>query len=73
MSLVDYHLATAGIWLNSSSVKGGIISSPLLLLEGNPILLMTPKDGCADITPHIAYGFLNIIDQNRGALNNALN
>ena len=28
-------------------VKGGIISSSLFLIKGNPILPMTPKDGCA--------------------------
>jgi hypothetical protein len=27
-------------------VKGGIISSSLSLIEGNPILPMTPRDGC---------------------------
>ena len=27
-------------------VKGGIISSSLFLIEGNPILPITPRDGC---------------------------
>ena len=36
--LVDYHWANAGIRVNSSSVKGGIISSPFFILEKNPIL-----------------------------------
>ena len=45
-SIVDYHWATAWIWVNSSSVKEGIISSPLFSLEGNPVLSMTLKDGC---------------------------
>ena len=46
-SLVDYNWSTAGLQVNSSSVKRRLMSSPFLLVEGNPVLLMTPKDGCA--------------------------
>ena len=46
-SLVDYHWATAGIRVNLSSVKEGLMSFPLFLLEGNPILPMTLAEGCA--------------------------
>ena len=45
-SHLDYHWATAGIRVNSSSVNEGLMSSPLFLLKGNPILPMTTKDGC---------------------------
>ena len=46
-SLVDNRRATGGLWVNSSSVKGGPINFSLFLLEGNAILPMTPKAGCA--------------------------
>ena len=41
-SLVSNHWATAGLWVNSSLVKGGIISNPLFLLKGIKILTITP-------------------------------
>ena len=45
-SLVGNHWATGRLRLNLSSVKGGLIIFPLLLLEGNAILPMTPKAHC---------------------------
>ena len=45
-SLDRNHWATAGFRMNLSSVKGGIRSNPLFLLEGNTILPMTPTTGC---------------------------
>ena len=38
--------ATGGLWVKSTIGEGGLISFPLLLLEGNVILPMTPKAGC---------------------------
>ena len=46
MSLLGNHRATGGLRVNSSSVKGGLISFQLFLLEGNTILTMTPKADC---------------------------
>ena len=40
--------ATGGLRVNSTLVKGGLISFPLFLLEGNAILPKTPKAGCAN-------------------------
>ena len=48
-SLVGNHRATSGLRVSSSSVNGGFINFPLLLLEENAILPSTPKAGCADI------------------------
>ena len=45
-SLIGNHWATGGLRVNSSSVKGGLINFPLLLLEGEAILQMTPKADC---------------------------
>ena len=45
-SLVGNRRATGRLWVNSSSVKGGLINFPLFLLEGNAILPMTPKADC---------------------------
>ena len=45
-SFVGNHLATSGLQVNLSTVKGGAISSPLFLLEENAILSMTAKAGC---------------------------
>ena len=45
-SLVGNLWATGGFRVNSYSGEGGLISFPLLLLEGNAILPMTPKAGC---------------------------
>ena len=45
-SLVGNHWATAGLWVNSSSVKGGVRSNPLFLLKGNTIVPITPMAGC---------------------------
>ena len=52
MSLVGNHWATGKLRVNSSSVKGGLLSFPLFLLESNAILLMTAKAGCGivDVT-----------------------
>ena len=47
MSLLGNLSATGGLRVNSSSVKGGVISFSLFLLEGNAILPMTPKADCA--------------------------
>ena len=44
-SLVGNHLATGGLRVNSSSVKGGHIIFPLFLLEGNAILPLIPIKG----------------------------
>ena len=41
--------ATGLLRLNSTPVKGGLINFPLFLLEGNAILPMTPKAGCAKL------------------------
>ena len=46
MSVVGNHRATGGLWVNSPSVKGGLIIFPLVLLEGYAILPMTPKADC---------------------------
>ena len=46
-SLVGNLWATGGFLVNSDSVEGGPINFPLLLLEGNVILPMTPKANCA--------------------------
>ena len=43
--------ATGGFRVNSNSGEGGLISFPLLLLEGNAILPMTPKAGCVGDFP----------------------
>ena len=40
------HWAIGGLRVNSSSVKGGLKSFPLFLLEDNAILLLTVKAGC---------------------------
>ena len=45
-SLVGNHWATAGLRVKLSSVKGGVRSDPLFLLEGNTILPITPTAGC---------------------------
>ena len=45
-SLVGNHWATGGLRANSSSVKGGLKSFSLFLLEENAILPMTAKAGC---------------------------
>ena len=45
-SLVSNHWTTGGLWVNSSSVKRGLISFPLFLLQENAILPMTPQAGC---------------------------
>ena len=50
------HWATGGLRVNSTSVKGGLIRFPLFMLDGNAILPMTPKAGCALQTSTI---FLN--------------
>ena len=42
-SIAGNHWATGGLQVNSYSVKGGLILSPVFLLEGNAILPMTPK------------------------------
>ena len=47
MSLLGNLSATGGLRVNSSSVKGGVISFSLFLLEGNAILPRTPKAACA--------------------------
>ena len=47
MSFVSNHWASGGLRVNSYSVKGSLIISPLFLLEGNLILSMTPKADCA--------------------------
>ena len=44
-SFDDNAWATGGLGVNSTSGEGGLISFPLLLLEGNAIL-PTPKAGC---------------------------
>ena len=49
MSFVGNHWATGGIRVNSSSVKGGLISFPLFLLKENAILPMTSKAGCEGV------------------------
>lgn len=46
-SLVSNHWANGGLLVNISSVKGGLIILPSFLLEGNPILLITPEVDCA--------------------------
>ena len=46
LSLVGNHWATGGLRVNSSSVKGRLISLPLFLLDENAILPMTAKAGC---------------------------
>ena len=46
MSLLGNLSATGGLRVNSSSVKGGVISFSLFLLEGNAILPRTPKAAC---------------------------
>ena len=49
-SLVGNHRATGGLWVNSSSVKGGHINFPFFLLKGKGIKWLT------DIKIlHIAY------------------
>ena len=40
-SLVGNQWASGGLWVNSSPVKGGLISFPLFLLEENEILPIT--------------------------------
>ena len=40
------HWATGVFQLSSTSMKGGLISFPLFLVEGNAILPMTPRAGC---------------------------
>ena len=48
MSLSSFggnHWATGELWVNSTSVKGGLLSFPLFLLKGNAILSITPKAG----------------------------
>ena len=45
-SVVGNHWATGGLWVNSFSVKGGLISFSLFLLEENAILPLTAKAGC---------------------------
>ena len=47
-SFDDNPWATGGLWVNLYSGEGGLISFPLLLLEGNAILPMTSKAGCGD-------------------------
>ena len=49
MSLLGNLSATGGLRVNSSSVKGGVISFSLFLLEGNAILPRTPKAACAPL------------------------
>ena len=44
-SFADNSWATGGLRVNSTSGEGGLISFPLLLLEGNAIFTMTPKAG----------------------------
>ena len=46
-SLFNNLWAAGGFRVNSSSGEGGLISFPLLLLEGNAILPMTLKADCA--------------------------
>ena len=46
MSLLGNLSATGGLRVNSSTVKGGVISFSLFLLEGNAILPMTLKAAC---------------------------
>ena len=41
------HWATGGLRVNLTAVKGGLISFPLFLLEGNALLPMLPKADCA--------------------------
>ena len=41
-SQVGNRWSTGGLWVNSYSLKGGLIIFPLFLLEGNAILQMTP-------------------------------
>ena len=55
MSLLGNLSATGGLRVNSSSVKGGVISFSLFLLEGNAILPRTPKAAC-----DILYGYNQI-------------
>ena len=48
-SLVGNLWATGGFRVNLYSGEGGLISFPLLLLEGSAILPMTPKANCAGL------------------------
>ena len=41
------HWATGDLQVNSYSGEGGLISFPFFLVEGNAILPMTPRAGCA--------------------------
>ena len=45
-SLVGNYWATGRVQVNSSPLKGGLISFPLFLLKENAILPMTAKAGC---------------------------
>ena len=48
-SLVGNFWATGGFRVNLYSGEGGLTSFPLLLLKGNAILPMTPKEDCEDL------------------------